>query len=263
MNSDVTLNHRYDRIMYDRVFLDYFANSDFANFGYWTETTTNPKEAGENLVEKLLEFVPNKTGKILDVACGKGETTRYLTRYYPPQDITGINISEKQLASCRHNVPQATFKLMDAVNLEFASEFFDCVICVEAAFHFNTREQFLREAYRVLKPGGTIVLSDILKTPAAGWKPEELPYKKDHMEQNYVEHISDYETIFQQVGFVRTNIVDATEHCWKSYFRYLVQFLHEKFLNHQIDETTLKQYLEPNYIRVGKIQNYLLVAAQK
>ena len=46
--------------------------------------------------------------------------------------------------------------------LDFPKPQFDAVICVEAAFHFNTRDIFLREALRILKPRGSLVLSDML-----------------------------------------------------------------------------------------------------
>src|SRR5215469_2469678 len=68
------INRWYDRQMFspafDRV-------NEFANYGYWDETTRNKVEACENLMEKLLAFLPKKEGTILDVACGKGATTRY------------------------------------------------------------------------------------------------------------------------------------------------------------------------------------------
>ena len=93
--------------------------------GYWDETTRNKVEACENLMEKLLAFLPKKEGTILDVACGKGATTRYLLRYFKSENVTGINISEKQLARCRENAPGCTFLLMSATELKFADESFD------------------------------------------------------------------------------------------------------------------------------------------
>src|SRR3546814_7519136 len=110
---------------------------------------------------RLLSFIPSPHGSVLDVACGKGETTRYLSRHFAPDKITAINISEKQLARGRQNVPGATFRLMDATALEFADASFDAVVCVEAAFHFNTREKFLAEALRVLKIGRAHVCTPV------------------------------------------------------------------------------------------------------
>src|SRR5262249_14605078 len=101
-------------------------------------------------------------GRILDVACGAGGTTKRLALSYEPEKITAINISEVQLDAARDRVAGANFSCMNAAELEFPAGYFDAVVCVEAAHHFNTRQAFFGEAFRVLKPEGSLVLTDML-----------------------------------------------------------------------------------------------------
>ncbi len=154
----MTAQHRairlYDRALTSDNYRRYFGDSGFYNFGFWDSCPQSQHEACEALVDLMLDRVPNKGGRILDVACGPGATTKRLLRHFPAERVTGINISEAQLAAARERVPGASFVFMDATRLGFADEQFDAVICVEAAFHFKTRDRFIQEAMRVLKPGG-------------------------------------------------------------------------------------------------------------
>jgi len=174
------------------------------NLGYWHENTANAQDAGENLVDELLKYIPEKNGRILDVACGQGATTRHLCKYYDAVNVVGIDISLKQLQKCREVAPSCTFLEMDATNLGFEQASFDSVICVEAAFHFDTRERFLSEACRVLKPGGRLVMADIVSTKFLGRTSLEP-------QANVVRDQDEYAAVYRRAGFADVEIHDVTD----------------------------------------------------
>jgi len=199
----------YDRLMVGSVARRYYGNSGFFNFGYWTAQTKSQRAASEELVDQLVERLPNKTGSILDVACVLGASSERLARTFAPQLITGVNISNAQIARARERCPGSTFVVMDATKLQFPDARFDAVICVEAAFHFDTRDDFFREAFRVLKPGGALVMSDILFKHFS-----ETLGKLGHVPRaNHVRDIPEYRNRLTAAGFTNIDLEDRIDVC--------------------------------------------------
>jgi SAM-dependent methyltransferase len=212
----------YDTAMQGPVIEDYYGSSDFYNFGYWTPDTRSQSQASEQLVERLLGFIPeaSRTGRILDVACGMGASSRHLLRHFAPERIVGINVSAHQLERARRNAPGCEFLVMDATRLDFPDASFDNILCVEAAFHFDTREAFLREALRVLKPGGRLVHSDILMAPL----PRTTSLRTHIPNANVMTSAAELERALLAAGFASVEVVDATEQCWKPFLHSVRQF---------------------------------------
>jgi MPBQ/MSBQ methyltransferase len=249
---------KFDSLILNPSTREYYGQKEFFNVGYWQSDTQNQQEACFNLMEKLLAFIPEKKGTILDVGCGLGATTSYLLKYYSPADIVGINISTTQIERSIVNALGCNFICMDAVQMEFEDNSFDNIICVEAAFYFNTREKFLKEAMRVLKPGGNLILADIIF--------ENTQYFGDWIvpQNNNVKNIEEYKNLYQQAGFQGIEFVDSTEECWKTHFRDLKYWIEEEFKIGKEDEETYNLNVTAiDALLDSSSIDYLLVSAKK
>jgi len=105
--------------------------------------------------------------RILDVGCGFGGTVEHLCERLRDCRLVGANIDLRQLAKAKREVParrghDVAFALADGCQLPFATGAFDAIIALECIFHFKSRKAFFREAARVLRPQGRLVLTDFV-----------------------------------------------------------------------------------------------------
>ena len=241
----------YDERVESEFLADYFEHSGFWNFGYRITGTESPRQASENLMERLLAMSGDARGTILDIACGNGATTAHLTRHFAPERITAINFSSRQLVRAVERAPGCRFALMDATALGFAANSFDRLICVEAAFHFHTRDAFLREAVRVLKPQGRLVLADAVLPPGSQTQPRA----------NYVTGADEYRARCLASGFSAVVVTDATSQCWAAFSADLTHYTRRKLRGGEI---TLRRFYEVMlWLRHLGPERYLLASCVK
>ncbi len=255
------VNNYYDQAFYSRdgIMGILLGDTEYRNIGYWDADTKTQNEAAERLQDALLDFIPEKTGRILDAACGMGASTRRLLNHYPAENIWAINISEKQIETTRKNAPGCHAQVMNAVDLKFDDGFFDNILCIEAAFHFETRKKFLEDAYRVLKPEGRLVLSDTLMTSSARLEQHAVFPSPE----NHIESVEEYHALLTEAGFKNIVIQDVSKEVWGAHFLYTVNKIHEAFYDGQLNLVQLTEILWTYYHLNAITGLCLFVSAQK
>lgn len=148
-----------------------FLSDGFLSFGYWTEPSFTYLDAAEALLDKITQTIALPAySHILNVSCGFGAETIRLYHQFKPESIIGLDLTAAHIEHAIERQkklnwdPAISFELGNACQLPFADEQFDLIIGIEGPAHYNTREDFFKEAYRVLKRGGKLLLSDIIVT---------------------------------------------------------------------------------------------------
>jgi cyclopropane fatty-acyl-phospholipid synthase-like methyltransferase len=157
---------------YDECYQDYllaWCNLDnlALHYGYWDEN--KPYKQHQALLNKnriLYETAGIKPqDHVLDAGCGIGGSSIWMAKQHGNQ-VTGITISAKQASYARehahrHGVAErVNFQVADFCATPFAEAAFDVVWALESSCHALNKADFLREAYRVLKPGGRLIVCD-------------------------------------------------------------------------------------------------------
>ncbi len=161
---------------------------------------------------------------VLDVCSGMGGPARYLA-YRIGCRVTGLDLTRSryesaqrltQLAKLGHLVD---FQLGDALRMPFGDGSFDVVIGQEAWCPVPDKPRLIAECARVVKPGGAIAFTDILRR--AGLQPAEMRHMQEGMPFPTLETLDGYSDLLSNNGCAVIHREDLSEH-WA---RILVQRL--------------------------------------
>lgn len=117
---------------------------------------------------EALKYQRSSLLKVLDIGCGTGEAIEFLTSNYQNMEIEAIDLSKAYMDKARDSVKNSVpvhFQQMPGEELRFADNSFDIVYSCFVLHEVpqEVRKKILHEAYRVVKPGGTVVFVDSIQ----------------------------------------------------------------------------------------------------
>ncbi|MGB3536212.1 MAG: methyltransferase domain-containing protein [Microcoleaceae cyanobacterium] len=198
--------------------------------GYYGPEGTLKKDRRQAQIDLIDEFfswaTPPHSGqfsRILDVGCGIGGSTLYLADKFNAK-ATGITLSPVQAQRATERAKEAnldsrvTFDVANALEMPFEDNSFDCVWTLESGEHMPDKVKFLQECYRVLQPGGTLMMAtwchrstDNNTRPLTESERQHLAKIYDVYALPYVISLPEYEAIATDLGFQDLRTADWSE----------------------------------------------------
>lgn len=192
------------------------------HYGIWEDEVSNFKESLAHTNQVMLNLSQIQSGDcILDAGCGVGGSSFFLNKVVDAE-VVGITLSEKQhqLANAKRlelNSEKVSFQIKDYTNTQFDAHSFDAVWACESVCHTVDKSKFLKEAFRVLKPGGKLILADYF-----------LPNEPMSDPKNWVQKWlnlwgiskiisgNEFQKISQDIGFTQVEVKDYSDGIFKS-----------------------------------------------
>lgn len=162
----------------------------------------------EPVVKSLLQKFP--PGRVLDAACGTGRYSGYLHKL--GHEVLGVDLSPAMLQHAKTRNPKIKFIKSNLKALPLDNNNFDLVICALALTHFSDINQVLTELFRVVRPGGHIIISDIHPwLVALGGQAEfhDKAGKRGYI-RNYIHWHSIYFQAFNRIGLKVLECLEPT-----------------------------------------------------
>ena len=236
--------YRMKLTAYHKNIVDYYAESENAykdswdlknslaiHYGYWDEKVKSFPQSLLRMNEIMVEAAEIKsTDKVLDAGCGIGGSSIFLAEKIGCS-VIGISLSERQIHKAKELAiekkveDKIDFRVMNYCTTGFPNESFDIVWGCESICYADDKELFIKEGYRLLKPGGRLVVADGFVT---GFKNNDHPSIRkwlDGWQVNYLETPDRFQKFMSEAGFnnifsrdISRFTVHSSKRLYKFYF---------------------------------------------
>ena len=199
LTSSAVADH-YDEL--DHLYRDVWG--DHVHHGLWLRGTESHHEATLQLVRHVAGRGRIGRGtRVCDIGCGYGATARMLAADYGAE-VTALTVSPAQFAYGQsQGAPGVSMVLDDWLKNTLPDESFDVAIAIECTEHMPDLDSFFRQASRVLRPGGRLVVCSWLAHPGAS-AVQRRHLLEPACRESRMAHIglfSEYRRMFETAGF--------------------------------------------------------------
>jgi ubiquinone/menaquinone biosynthesis C-methylase UbiE len=157
------------------------------------------------LRDSLPAFIDRDDFAVLDIGCGRGRVARIVKDVFRQARVFGIDISAEQIERARSFVSDGVFQVGNEISFPFDDDSFDYATCRMSIHHYPDMMSHLREVKRVLRPGGSYLIIDVV--PSAGMQDHWLnevfvAAEREGPGDGHIKFytIEEYEQFFSQAG---------------------------------------------------------------
>lgn len=249
------------------------------HYGYWDDSIPHHRAALQNMNRQVAIAGGIKPGmRVLDAGCGVGGPSIFLGSQ--GCQVEGITLSEKQVATCTANAKRlgmedrVHFSKQNYLQTDFPDNTFDVVWAIESVCYAWDKKDFTREAFRVLKPGGRLVVADFFSAPILSGSAEDVLMKKwtDSWAIKSYATVAEFNAALQYAGFkelqdrnITTHVTPSIRRLYMSFFPGIITTTVAEWIgarNHIQTKNTWSTYYQYQAFK-KKLWEYHIFSAQK